>query len=99
MEPLSLIEVKELLKKIPENEKSKELVAYIKKFVKISEEDGKKLKEELKTLDIIKLKPEHIAKIIDLLPEDPEDIRKIFVNVSLTENEISKILEIVKKYR
>lgn len=98
-EPLSLVEVRELLKKLPESEKSKALAVYIKKFTKLTEGDAQKLKKELYELNIVRLKAEYIVKIMDLLPEDSEDIRKIFADVSLDENEITKILEIVKKYR
>lgn len=98
-EPLSSGEVKEILKKLPATEKSKNLVAYIKKFAKTSPADIQKLKKELQGLNLLKLKSEHITKIIDMLPDDAEDIRKIFADVSLDENEITSILEIVKKYK
>jgi DNA-directed RNA polymerase subunit F len=98
-EPLSLVEVRELLKKIPENEKSKALAGYLKKFIKLTETEAQKLKKELQELNLIKIKQEHIIKIMDTMPEDSEDLRKIFVDVFLDENEITKILEIVKKYR
>lgn len=75
-------------------------LAYAKRFSKLKIENVKELKEELKKLDIMKLKERHIAKIIDLLPEDTEDLRKIFVGeeVSLDQNELEKILAVVKKY-
>lgn len=75
-------------------------LAYAKRFSKLKIEKVGELKEELKKLDIMKLKERHIAKIIDLLPEDTEDLRKIFVGeeVSLDQNEIEKILAVVKKH-
>lgn len=74
--------------------------AYAKRFSKLKIEKVKELKEELKKLDIMKLKERHIAKIIELLPEDTEDLRKIFIGeeVSLDQNEIEKILAVVKKH-
>ena len=48
---------------------------------------------------MLKLKQEHIVKIVDLLPEDALDLNKIFTDVSLDEDETTKILEIVKKYK
>jgi len=93
--PLSLIEAKELIK---DDEEKSELKAFLKKFAKLDLKDAKKLKEELENSGIIRVKAEHIAKIIDFLPEDASDINKIFIDTSLEENEINKIIEIVKKY-
>ena len=53
----------------------------------------------MKKLDSMKIKKEHIVKIINLLPADSSDLNKIFTDVSLDEDETNKILEIVKKYR
>lgn len=96
-EPLSLTEVKDLLKKIPESEKIKEVSAYLKKFIKADSAEVKKLKKEIQE-QLPNLGMEHIIKITDILPRDTEDVRKIFVDTSIDENEITKILEIVKKY-
>ena len=93
--PLSLIEAKELIK---DDEEKSELKAFLKKFAKLDLKDAKKLREELENSGIIRVKAEHIAKIIDFLPEDASDANKIFVDTSLEENEINKIIEIVKKY-
>ena len=49
--------------------------------------------------EILKLKEEHIVKIIELMPEDILDLNKIFVDIALNEDETSKILEVVKKYK
>lgn len=95
--PLSLTEVKELIK--DDGEEKNELKAFLKKFAKLDLKDVKKLREELESSGIIRIKAEHIAKIADFLPEDASDVNKIFIDTSLEENEINKIIEIVKKYR
>ena len=69
----------------------------LKKFLKIKPEKAKKIKEELEALDLLKMKNEHIVKIIDLLPEDASDLNKIFTDVSLTEDETNKILDVIHK--
>ena len=69
---------------------------YLKKFLKTTTARAKKIKEELEKADLLKLKREHIVKIIDLLPEDASDLNKIFTDVSLNEDETNKILEIIK---
>jgi len=95
--PISLSEVAEILKDIPDNEKKTQMELYLKKFLKIKPEKAKQIKEELESLDLLKMKNEHIVKIIDLMPEDASDLNKIFTDVSLTEDETNKILDIIKK--
>ena len=94
--PLSTSESKALLEKLGEKE---ELVAYLGKFSKLSGAEAKKLKGELQELQILKLKDEHLAKILDVLPEDALDVHKIFADITLDEHETQKILEIIKKYK
>jgi len=101
-EVLSLAEVRDILNQHPQsedNKKAKEVVEYIKKFVKIKSEKAKDIKKSLEELNIIKLKPKHIAKILDVMPEDADDVRKIFVgeDVALDQDEITSILDAIKK--
>jgi DNA-directed RNA polymerase subunit F len=99
MKPLSLAETKEIVETAEDTDDHKEIRDFLKRFTKLKPEKAKEMREELKGLGIIKLKEEHIVKIIDLLPEDAEDVNKIAIDVSLDENEISKLLEVVKKYK
>lgn len=103
---LSLAEVKKLLEKQAkqeseeENKRLQSTLSYAKRFSKLKPAQAEDLKKELQELKLVKLKEEHIAKILDLLPKDAEDLRKIFVGeaVSLDQDEINKILTVVKKY-
>ena len=105
--PLTLAEVQEIVnerfKKVKEeNDENHRLGSVhdlLKKVVKLKPEQAKKLKEELLSLGIVKLKEKDIVKIVDFLPEDAEDIRKLFFGqgINLDENEINSILEKVKK--
>jgi len=94
--PLSMNEVQLILKDIPDSEKKEEMDLFLKKFVKATPKQAEKIKKDLEKADLLKIKREHIAKIVDLLPEDASDVNKIFADVSLNEEEINKILEIVK---
>ncbi len=103
-EPLSLPVAKEMLEKAfkeqPENARLKGSLDHIKKFAKIKPKDAKKLEEELQSLELIKIKQEHIAKIVNILPETAEELRVIFFgeDISLDQNETEKILSTVKKF-
>ena len=94
--PLNLNEVKEILEDIEDSDKKEEMKLYLKKFLKIKPEQAKKIKEELEKLDLLKIKRENLVKIADLIPEDAADLNKIFTDVSLNEDEINKILNVVK---
>ncbi len=94
--PLNLNEVEKIIEDSPENEKKEEMRQFLKKFLKTKPEQAKKIKESLEKLDLLKIKREHLVKIIDLLPADSTDLNKIFVDISLNEDEINKILEVVK---
>jgi len=95
-EPLSMAEVIEYAKK---DGSETDIVGFIKKFVKLKVKDARELKEEIEKLELMKVKPEHIIKITDILPENSEELNKIFVDISLDEDETKKILEAIKKFR
>ena len=94
--PLSMPESLAYLKK---DEKHIELEAFIKKFSELNPKEAKELREKIEKLNIIKLNAESISKIIDLLPENSIDLNKIFVGISLDEDETKHILDLVKEYK
>lgn len=97
IEPLSMAEVLEYLKK--DKASDKEIAGFIKKFSKIKPEEAKQLKEKIRRLGLMKVKEEYIAKIIDLLPENAEELNKIFSDVGLNEDESNRILETIKEFK
>lgn len=76
----------------------KVLSDYFKKFGKLNAEKSKKLKAELKALNNVKLKEEHMVKIVDIMPSEVEALNVICSDVGLTEEEAKAILDIVKAY-
>ncbi len=96
-EPLSMAESLEYME--GEKDRGEEVKKFVKKFVKIKPEKAKELRKKLDALDLIKVKPEHIAKIIDILPENQENLNKIFNDVSLDEDESKKILQTIEEFR
>ena len=71
----------------------------MKKFVTLNPKEAGELRKKLEDLDLMKMKAEHIVKIIDLAPENTEELNKIFVDVSLDEDETKKILDTVKEFK
>lgn len=93
--PLSMAESLEYIKNADIGDS--DVVGFIKKFDSVNTKKAKEIREKIEELNLLKVKPEHIAKIIDLAPETAEDLNKIFVDVSLDEDETKKILEISKQ--
>jgi len=93
--PVTMAEVREIVGKV---EGQEELKIYLKKFTKLKKDKANALMDEIKGLDNIKIREEHIVKVADFMPQDAEDVGKIFSDAGLTEEEINAILDIVKKY-
>ena len=89
----------ESLQYIEKDKDKSNIVGFIKKFTNLNSKDAKEFKEDLEKLDLIKMKPDHISKIIDIMPLNNEDLNKIFSGISLDEDETKKILEIVNKFK
>ena len=70
----------------------------LKKTVKLSLKDSKKLKQELESLGF--LKDWMIAKIVDILPATEEEAKALFekYKTGLKKAEFQKIAELVSKY-
>jgi len=102
-EPISLAEVKNILKKV---EKDRKELLYEQKIAlehanKFSKLNVKKTNELIKELSKIESLSKFIVyKIADILPKTEDDIKTIFAKerINLGENEIKKIIDTVNKY-
>jgi DNA-directed RNA polymerase subunit F len=101
--PVTITEVKNILKKIEKDRKEllyeqKTALEHAHKFAKLPTKKVNDMVKELSKLDYIQ--EIHAYKIADILPSEADDVKTIFAKerISLGENEIKKILEIVQKY-
>lgn len=90
---------------IVRREKDKELgyeqklaAEHLKKFSRLKADDSKKLVSELE--GIVKLSPETLAQVVNLLPKTADELRILFSREKFNpgEEEIKKILDAVKKF-
>jgi len=93
--PITLAEVAALA---GDSDKGKAIKKFIKSFNKMPVEKAKEMQEELRALDLVKLKDAHIVKIVDFMPSSTSELNKIIIDVSLDQEEITKILDVVEKY-
>ncbi|MEK6856130.1 MAG: hypothetical protein AABX66_03170 [Nanoarchaeota archaeon] len=92
--PLAIVEAADFAKG---GDGTRSVDKYFKDFVKADLNQAKKIREALVALNNPKIKESSIVKVIDFLPVDSEDVHKIFNDVSLSEEEVNTILNIVKK--
>ena len=104
-EPITMAELKTIIEKIKKRDKELNIRAsrteeYLNEFTILNEKEAKKLYEEIKKLDIKRLKDKHICKIVDLLPRKPEELKAILQgqDISLTNEDLKKITNVVDKY-
>lgn len=99
---VAMAEAREILAK---REKAKELgyeqklaMEHLKKFTKLKPDEAKKFLTELAA--IVRMSDETAVQIANLLPKTIDELRLIFARekFSLKEDEINRILELVKKY-
>ena len=81
------------------HEGKEEVEAFLKRFITLKPKDVQEMRKEIEGLNNVKINQEYLVKIIDFLPEDASDINKIFTDISLDEDEIKQILDVVKKYK
>jgi len=93
--PITMAEVVSLA---GDSEKAEGIKKFIKSFNKMNVKKVIEMKEELVALDLIKLKDEHIVKIVDFVPKDASELNKVIIEVSLDSDEVAKILEVTGKY-
>ena len=93
--PITMAEVVSL---VGDSEKAEEIKKFIKSFNKMDVKKAIEMRDELKALDLIKLKDEHIVKIVDFVPKDASELNKVIIEVSLDPDEVAKILEVTGKY-
>lgn len=94
-QPLTLAEVTNL---IGDSEKAEGMKKFVKTFNKTKLEDALKMKEELTALDLIQLKEESIVNLVNFMPKDAADLNKVLTGISLNQEDVDKILNVIKNY-
>jgi len=100
--PVTMAEAKDI---VLERENDKELSyeqklasEHLKKFTKLKASEAKKFVGDIS--EVLRMSSETLVQIVNLIPKTPDELRLIFARekFSLKEEEVQKILEIVKKY-
>lgn len=102
--PLSLAEVKEILDKAEKrdselNYNSGRSKDFLENFVQLTNDKKEELRKKLLSLDLTRLKEEHISKIADFLPVNENELKIILqaYPLSLPKKDQDAIISVVKE--
>ncbi len=103
--PIPMYELKNEISKIKKrdgelNFRGLKAEEYLNVFVKLGPRKGKELVDEIKSLEIPRLKEEHIFKIVDVMPGDVEGLKLVLhgYTLSVSKENMKKIVNVLKKY-
>ena len=104
--PVSLSEVKDILKKVHKrdgelNFRGGKTEDYVNEIASLPFKKANDCMKKIHDLDIPRLKPEHLVKIVDTLPETPEHLKIILsgYNVTITKDNLKRIIDVVDEFR
>ena len=82
------------------NIRAKKTEEYLQDFASLKMKEAEDLKKDLLSLEIPRLKLNHIDKIIDVLPDTPEEVKIILQGYTITvsKENSKKIADAVAKY-
>lgn len=102
--PLALADVADSLKKIKKrdgelNFRAKKVQEYLDSVKPASKKDADALKKKVEALEIPRLKQEHVAKLVDVHPDDMDSLKVLFSNENITikQEDFDKILAAMKE--
>jgi DNA-directed RNA polymerase subunit F len=103
--PINIVEVKSELDNIKKdfeelNFRTEKLEDYLNRFVHLTPKQAKDLYEKLVSLNIPRLKDQHMHKIIDILPKNIDDVKLILQSfvINVNKDNSLKIVKTVKDF-
>ena len=103
--PVGLAEIKTYLEKIKKRDKemgtrSSRMEDYLNQFNTLSMGEYGKLVDELKKLDVPRLRNSHIIKIADLIPDTVDNLKNILQGYALTvtNDNLKRIVDVTSKF-
>ena len=101
--PTNVSEVKEALKAIQKRDEELNFRAaktqeYLDQFVKLKPKEAKDLYKNIEDLQVPRLKPEHIHKLIDILPTMADEVKMVLqgYTITVTKENLGKLADTVK---
>ena len=103
--PISLAEVKKELKKIKKRDdeltfRGNKIEEHINALHVISEKDALEIYGKIDKLKILRMKPKHIIKFVDVMPSSEAEVKYVagWLSLTVSKENITKIFKIIDKY-
>lgn len=103
--PVSMVEVKEEIKKIKKRDAEPSFRAtrvdeYLSNFVTLNSKDEKELIAKIEKLEIPRLREEYIKKLVDLMPVNLEQVKVILQGyvVTVSQENMKKLAAVFQEY-
>ncbi len=104
-EPTNMTSVREELQRIEERDeelsfRGNRTMDYLNEFVELDADEAEDLVQDLKSLEIARLKDEFIHKIVDGLPKNIDELEVLLqgYTLSLEDEDKQQVLEVVQEY-
>jgi DNA-directed RNA polymerase subunit F len=103
--PITMAELKDELKKIKKrdeelNFRAEKTEEYLQQFTILKDKEAKELYKKVEGLDVPRLRPEHIVKIIDILPASTDEVKLVLqgYTITVTKENMKRIADVVKEF-
>ena len=103
--PISIVELGKEIEKIKKrdgelNFRAQKCQEYLQQVKVLKPAKAEELEKEINSLNIPRLKKEHVIKLIDALPVTVDEVKNLFQNeaITITQENLKKIADTVKKY-
>ncbi|MFC1723023.1 hypothetical protein ACFL0V_02710 [Nanoarchaeota archaeon] len=100
--PVPMAELKKELKKIKKrdeelNFRAEKTEEYLQQFNILNDKETKALYKKIEKLEIPRLKPEHIVKLVDILPTSADEVKTILQGYTITvsKDNLKKIADVI----
>ncbi|MFC1741023.1 hypothetical protein ACFL3V_00615 [Nanoarchaeota archaeon] len=101
--PITMSELKDELKKIKKrdeelNFRAEKTEEYLSQFVDLKDKEAKALIKKLEALDVPRLRPEHIVKLVDILPATIDEVKLVLqgYTITVTKENLKRIADAIK---
>ncbi len=73
---------------------------YLNEFTKLDEKQAKELIEKINSLGFVRLTPNMVVKIVDLLPRSEGELKAVLsqFSITLTKDQLKSLLNVIAEY-
>ncbi len=103
--PITMAELKEELKKIKErdnalNFRAEKTQEYLDNFVTLDDKSAKELYKKIDELQIPRMRPEHIVKLVDILPATPDEVKLVLqgYTITVTKENMKRVSDVIQEF-